>query len=372
MENTDKTLKTGLAAFLSKRIIIVILLVIVGLWGFVQILKLFNKPSDSSAPQEKPIEHVAVTGHESTRDESAKPIHSEKSPPEADPKKTHAVTTSPSSHTTTAKITTGVDSNHAAHVVVHKPPQPKGVAFVEAVIKPINYEINERFWGWRPNDIIRFTDNVNNFQLGVLEVTRRTSVTLAERLSRTGATAAFIPNLEQAMNWFMIKADRYMLPSAESKYEEGIEELHVYLKKLKNGTAPFYTRNDNLIPLLAAYEDLLGSCEENLVKNHEENGEPVGHFMADDYFYYAKGVASALATILEAVQIDFAETVEARRGTDVLHHVVEACQRTIEINPLYITNSSLDGILANHRANMAAPISHARFYLGVLIKTLST
>ena len=57
-------------------------------------------------------------------------------------------------------------------------------------------------------------------------------------------------------------------------------------------------------------------------KSHEENGDPIGHFMADDYFYYAKGVASALATILEAVQEDFAVTVEARRGTDVLHHVV--------------------------------------------------
>ena len=30
------------------------------------------------------------------------------------------------------------------------------------------------------------------------------------------------------------------------------------------------------------------------------------------------------------------------------------------------------GIVANHRANIAAPISHARFYLGQLIKTLST
>ena len=44
----------------------------------------------------------------------------------------------------------------------------------------------------------------------------------------------------------------------------------------------------------------------------------------------------------------------------------------MEINPLLITNSSLSGVLANHRANMAAPISHARFHLGVLITALST
>ena len=56
----------------------------------------------------------------------------------------------------------------------------------------------------------------------------------------------------------------------------------------------------------------------------------------------------------------------------MLHHAIESCHHATEINPWIITDSSLDGILANHRANMAAPISHARFYIGVLIKTLST
>jgi hypothetical protein len=32
----------------------------------------------------------------------------------------------------------------------------------------------------------------------------------------------------------------------------------------------------------------------------------------------------------------------------------------------------MNGIFANHRANLATKISHARFYIGVLIVTLST
>ncbi len=35
-------------------------------------------------------------------------------------------------------------------------------------------------------------------------------------------------------------------------------------------------------------------------------------------------------------------------------------------------NSDLSSVFANHRLNMAAPISHARFYIGVLIRALST
>ena len=76
--------------------------------------------------------------------------------------------------------------------------EPTGVAFINATMRPLAYELNERFWGWRPNDILDFTDNVNNFQLGVLEVTRRTVVSLTERISRTGTTAAFDKNLEKA------------------------------------------------------------------------------------------------------------------------------------------------------------------------------
>jgi hypothetical protein len=264
---------------------------------------------------------------------------------------------------------------HAAaggHGAVEPAPSVKGVAFVDAVIGPMHHELHERFWGWRPNDILDFTDNVNNYQLGVLEVTRRTAVILAERISRAGSTESFDKNLENAMNWFMVSADRYWFPSPEGKYKDGLKELAIYRHRLKRGGARFWTRTDNLIPLLMAYEDLLGSCDENLVKAKEDDGSAVSFFAADDHFFYAKGVATALYEILHAIEKDFYATIEARRGMEVLHHAIESCHHAIEIDPIIITNSSLSGILANHRANMAAPVSHARFYLSVLIKTLST
>ena len=247
-----------------------------------------------------------------------------------------------------------------------------GMAFVDAVIQPLDYELNHRFYGWRPNDIIEWTDNVNNYQLGVLEVTRRTSRILAERLSRTGSSSSFDPNLETAMNWFMIKADRYWFPSAESKYRDGLEELREYYYNLEKGEAQFYTRTDNLIPLLSAYQDLLGSCDENLVKKYEADGSPVSFFKADDYFFYSKGVVSTLYTILKAIEVDFNIMVSREGGLEVLHHAIEMCHEAVEIDPWLVLNSDHSSIFANHRSNMAAPISHARFYLGVLIKALST
>jgi hypothetical protein len=262
--------------------------------------------------------------------------------------------------------------SHIPEAHSHEAAQARGVAFVEAVIKPLDYELNKRFWGWRPNDIINFTDNTNNFQLGVLEVTRRSTVMLTDRISRTGSTDRLNPHLEDASNWLMVTATRYWFPSPESKYKECIKELKDFKEELIDGSATVYIRADNLIPLLASYEDLLGSCDENLVKQKNANGSSISFFKADDYFFYAKGVASAMATILEALHHDFLPTLENRHGTELLHHALISCRQAAALSPLIITDANLDGILANHRANMAAPISHARYYITQLIKTLST
>lgn len=362
--------------FAAKHIVVGILLAVVALWVAGSILGFFEKATGVKVA--RPHETAHKTKAESAN-EQAKTAEPETLKEKIEYKKGTAgyimrndfpVETVHKKPAVKAPVYPGASPEvEAAKAKISR---PKGVVFIEALVQPLTYELHQRFWGWRPNDILNFTDNVNNFQQGVLEVTRRTAVILAERISRTGSTAAFDPNLERAMNCFMIKSDRYWFPSAESKYSDGIKELKIYREKLVKGAAKFYTRTDNLIPLLAAYEDLLGSCDENLIKDKEDNGTPVSFFKADDYFFYAKGVASAMHTILGAILEDFHTTIDSRRGLELLHRAIESCHHAVEIDPLIVTNSNLSGVLANHRANMAAPISHARFCLEVLIKTLST
>jgi len=255
--------------------------------------------------------------------------------------------------------------------MVHRP-KALGVHFVEATVAVLDYELNERFWGWRRNDLIRVTDNVENMQLGVLEVVRRATVNLTERISRHGPSAAIESTLENAMNWLMIKPDRYWLPSAEEKYRDSLKELRQYAQKLERGESHFYNRTGSLIPLLISLADLAGSCDENLVKQEEDDGSPVSWFDVDDYFYYSKGVARALKEILHGVREDFSSVLESRRGVDLLNRAIHACHVAAELEPWLVTDAPLDGILANHRANMAAEISHVRYFLNALSKALST
>jgi len=248
-------------------------------------------------------------------------------------------------------------------------PKVKGYAFVNSVIKPLDYELNERFWGWRPNDIINFTDNINNIQRGILEVIRRTAMVLAHRLSRTGSNDTLDENLENAMNWLMIKADQYWFPSPESKYNLAIDELRRYLDRLERGRARFFVRTDNLIPLFSNYEDLLGGCDQSLTIKEDDDG-PINSAKADNYFYYAQGVAIAMGSIFRGVRKDFFVTLESVQGTQILDEAIEACDVAASINPWLVTEGSLSSIFANHRANMDQPINRIRFYMNVLIKTL--
>jgi hypothetical protein len=70
--------------------------------------------------------------------------------------------------------------------------------------------------------------------------------------------------------------------------------------------------------------------------------------------------------------VDFEQILTQRHADEALYHAVKMLEIAEKLDPWYILDSDLDGLFANHRANMAAPISHARFYIGVAIKALST
>jgi hypothetical protein len=242
-----------------------------------------------------------------------------------------------------------------------------GEAFVDALIGPIYKEVNKNRWGWRPNDVFKFgLDNVMNYQIGVQEITRQTANILANRIARMGTNEQMNKYLNDAWTCFSIDPTSFLWPAAESEYNKAIDDLNKYKIQLQNGEARFYTRPDNLIPLLQEYSYRLGDCEDKLVDPN------ASMFETDDRFYYVQGAATVMHSVLEAVSYDFREILMTRYGMDTLKRAIEACEEAATLHPWFIIDADYDGIFANHRANMAAYISHARFYISVLITTLST
>jgi hypothetical protein len=247
---------------------------------------------------------------------------------------------------------------------VPKPRRVQGLTFLDAITTPLQSEL-DRFWGWRPNDLIEFTDNVNNFQLGVLEATRRTSIALAERISRSGSSDPYVPELERAMSLFAIDPRNWIFPRPESKYQDGLDNIRKFGEMLQRGEARFFNRMDNLVPLLLTYESLLGSSTENLLRRD------VGFFQADDVFFYSQGVVVMVLSSLKGVGVDFRETIEAAQAFGVYSEIIVSLERMAEMDPPVILNSDPNSIFANHRANMAGLMSRCRFLIHILYGALT-
>jgi len=266
----------------------------------------------------------------------------------------------------------------------HVPPAPapparepvRGEVFTRALIKIMDDQLNRSLFGWRPNSIffgkLGVTDNVNNLQLGVLEVARRTVVVLNENMTRFATTEAYNPNINEAMNYFMVSADKYWFPSASGKYREALRDLERYIEELNRGRSRFYGRVDNLIALLANYKDLLGSSFHNLIKDSEADGKPVTWWVSDDYFYFAKGIALGMAQMLEAVSTDFHPELQKKNSHKLLEDAIHALHTASHLSPWVVTNAAKDGILANHRADMGSYLGEAEHVIATLQMVLAT
>ncbi len=238
-----------------------------------------------------------------------------------------------------------------------------GVTFVDTMINLMDHELHGRFLGWRPNDLIvgRFTDNINNYQLGVLEAIRFTTLRLKDSLTRMGDADTYDPDLEYALNLFMNSSTSFWFPAAESSYGDAVKHLRNFRTKLEKGQRNFYYRKDNLVALLSAYKDQLGNVNKTLISS------PVSWFKTDDYFYYAKGVAHVYYEILKVARVGYqTQLASTMYGIEMMDEVLYELQRAEEVDPWIVLDCSLGSIFANHRANLNAPLSEVAHLLGVL------
>jgi len=267
---------------------------------------------------------------------------------------------------------------HPPAAVAPQPrPEPvKGEIFARALIKIMDDQVNQPLFGWRPNSIIfgkfRLTDNVNNLQLGVLEVSRRTLIVLNENMTRFAITEAYNPNINEAMNFVMVSPDKYWFPSASGKYREAIRDLEIYIESLRKGRSRFYTRVDNLIALIATYKDILGSSYHNLIKDTEADGSKVSWWVVDDYFYFSQGIALGMSQMLEAVKEEFHPELQRKGSHKLLDDAIHALHSASHLSPWVVTDGGKDGILANHRSNMSTYIGEAEHVIATLQTVLAT
>ncbi|NJL59204.1 MAG: DUF2333 family protein [Desulfobacteraceae bacterium] len=108
-----------------------------------------------------------------------------------------------------------------------------------------------------------------------------------------------------------------------------------------------------------------------MVKSVEADGKAVSWFRTDDYFYYSQGIAAGMKAMLIAIREDFSDVLIKMQAMEATDQAIIWTTRATEIHPLIVLDGSGGSIFANHRANLAAPIAHARFYVEVMIKAVT-
>jgi hypothetical protein len=363
----------GVLNLLMNHRFLIISLVVILFLGSLFVWEAWRSGSAPSEPAESP---VAAVPHSETTSETtpAAPTGLEEKPlAPAPPKVSPALPSAPAPPHREA--TSAIPP--ASPVLAPPPREPvKGEVFTQALIKILDDQIRQTWFGWRPNTIIfgkfGLTDNVNNIQLGVLEVARRTVVVLNEHMTRFATTEAYNPRVNEAMNFFMVSPDKYWFPSASGKYREAMQDLEKYIEDLKVGRARFYSRVDYLIALMSNYKDLLGSSYHNLIKDTEADGQTVSWSMVDDYFYYSQGIALAMAEMLEAVTKEFHQELLKKNSHKLLDDAIHSLHAASHLSPWIVTNGAKDGILSNHRANMSTYIGEAEHVISTLQQQLAT
>ncbi len=270
----------------------------------------------------------------------------------------------------------------AADTAPEPPPRPewrKGLTLANTLV----VIGDDLFANWLPNDKIWPTillDNPQNFQLGELEMLRYTTRVMRDKLTRLRTTDKIDEDCDEAFTLFSNDAFKWVLPSAESRFQAATERLRSYRDRLAAGQAEFYPRGDNLSELLDQYVSLLGGINTRLAnaparQRYKISQESAGEVDAsreeqrvdthvpwnrlDDNFYFAQGAAYVLRQVMVAIRDDFSEILETRKARPQVDSIIEVLDQA-QFEPLVVLNGDVGSVLANHSMELHSLLENAR------------
>jgi len=236
-----------------------------------------------------------------------------------------------------------------------------GETFAGGLISVVHHELSG-YTGWRPNDFALWgpglmADNNANRQRGIIQAVRESVRVFKDHLTKVSSDE-YDKNLIAADNAFRNDMEKFWLPSAESKLEEGVASLEKYVKGLSSTpprSRPLVKRNVELIRLYQAWGDMLGDAHSSLYR------ADIGFFETDDVFYHAQGEAHTLRFLVRAVEREYRSVFGGRTVLlTLMNEVAAALDKAAVLKPVAVFDGSPDGILANHRRNLDAYINEAR------------
>jgi hypothetical protein len=249
------------------------------------------------------------------------------------------------------------------------PNQPfvPGEIYATTLAEIVDHELHSGF-GWRPNDLFIWgptlmADNNANRQLGIIMAVRESTRVFKDDLTKISSNE-YDPNLVIADTDFRNDAQKWILPSAESKYSDGVEHLRMYVAGLHANpqiSRELNQRNVELVTLFQAWTDLLGDGHAMLYMQQNPDGSAIRPWQDDNYFYHAQGYAHVMYYLMLAIKREYhnSQAIKPVIG-QLFDETIIPLRSAAMLKPIIVLNDAPDGIFANHRRNLDSYISEAR------------
>ncbi len=222
--------------------------------------------------------------------------------------------------------------------------------------------------GYLRNDVAPpgvWLDNMPSWELGVLEATRG----LARALPKMAGDDS--PALAEAREALMSDDRAWLSPSTEQRLGEAVAALERQLAALDDPEAGF-APGAGLESWLASVADDLDALAERLAASAAGDETRTPWYRVDNIFFEARGSGWALIQLLEGVQRDQADVLEATGAHDEWQRLLaelEATQRRLW-SPVVLNGSGF-GVFANHSLTMALHMTRARDLADALAERLA-
>ncbi|MEI9982509.1 MAG: DUF2333 family protein [Aliidongia sp.] len=225
----------------------------------------------------------------------------------------------------------------------------------------MDLEINHT--GWAPNRLwyhpIAYSSNMKNYQQGIQYAVARWAVEMADLLGRERGSGEADADLTNASGLFKYDPTAWLLPSAVGEYNNGIDRLVAYNRRLAAGQAKYDRISSNLALFLDRIGKDLGSQsavleltvlspddftadEKKRLTDNERaaltsNG---GYFdsRAGAAFYATKGRIYAYYVILKAIGEDYADVLAAKHAEEHWANMLVSLRSAATFSKFFVAN----------------------------------
>ncbi len=247
-------------------------------------------------------------------------------------------------------------------------------------------KLYDKSGGYLSNDLLPpglWLDDMPHWEQGVLAEVRVMVHALHEQWGMSRAQYVEDADLASADTAFAVDAYSLWWPRPEAEFSRGVADLQSYQRRLQAHPpqALFLAREQALRQYLETVDDDLGRMSARLNGAVSQVGPGVDGAVAvpavswwhiDDNFYDARGRCWALVPMLQALDLEYAATLQQRHADLSMRaaiHELEATQQALW-SPMVLNGSGF-GIFANHSLTLANYISRAHLDLQDVVAQLN-